>query len=100
VQPDKSFTKVPLRPKYVSVRCVLYNHLNGVRHVTLLCCPLQADVLAMRLMQDIAFQQAVQTSHVLAAAKAAVSLLGVRLCTMTSCAAVSSIIAAYRLLNL
>jgi len=54
----------------------------------------------MRLMQDIAFQQAVQTSHVLAAAKAAVSLLGVRLCTMTSCAAISSIIAAYRLLNL
>jgi len=68
--------------------------------MTLLCWPLQADVLAMRLMQDIAFQQAVQTSHVLAAAKAAVSLLGVRLCTMTSCTTVSSIIAAYLLITL
>lgn len=39
---------------------------------------LQFDVMAMRLAQDIAFQQAVQSSHVQAAAKAAVSLLGVR----------------------
>ena len=33
--------------------------------------------MALRLMQDIAFQQAVQTSHLQAAAKAAISLLGV-----------------------
>lgn len=39
---------------------------------------LQVDVLALRLAQDLAFQQAVQQSHVQAAAKAAVSLLGVR----------------------
>lgn len=51
-------------------------------------------------MQDIAFQQAVQTSHVLAAAKAAVSLLGVRLCTMTSCMTLGNIIAAKPLLTL
>ena len=38
---------------------------------------LQADVLALRLMQDTAFLQAVQSSHVHAAAKAAVGLLGV-----------------------
>lgn len=39
---------------------------------------LQVDVLTMRLAQDLAFQQAVQRSHVQAAAKAAVGLLGVR----------------------
>lgn len=39
---------------------------------------LQVDVLALRLAQDPAFQQAVQQSHVQAAAKAAVTLLGVR----------------------
>lgn len=37
------------------------------------------DVLALRLAQDLAFQQAVQQRLVQAAAKAAVSLLGVRL---------------------
>ena len=39
---------------------------------------LQVDVLALRLAQDLAFQQAVQQRLVQAAAKAAVSLLGVR----------------------
>ena len=86
---------------------VCVSHMRAVQppqqcraHDTLLCCLLQADVLAMRLMQDIAFQQAVQTSHVLAAAKAAVSLLGVRLCTRTSCTTLSNIVAAYPLLTL
>ncbi|KAL3139816.1 hypothetical protein ABBQ38_004114 [Trebouxia sp. C0009 RCD-2024] len=36
----------------------------------------QVDVLALRLVQDVAFQQAVQRNHVQAAAKAAVALLG------------------------
>lgn len=39
---------------------------------------LQVDMLSLRLTQDLAFQQAVQQSHIQAAAKAAVSLLGVR----------------------
>lgn len=39
---------------------------------------LQVDVLALRLVQDLAFQQAVQRNHVQGAAKAAVALLGVR----------------------
>lgn len=39
---------------------------------------LQSDMLTMRVMQDSAFQQAVQTGQVQAAAKAAVSLLSVK----------------------
>lgn len=37
----------------------------------------QSDVLTLRVMQDAAFQQAVQAGQVQAAAKAAVSLLAV-----------------------
>ena len=43
----------------------------------------QSEILALRLIQDSAFQQAVQSAQVEAAAKAAVSLLGVRFCSST-----------------
>ena len=82
MQQDKAFTTVLWLLKYVSVLLVLYAwlQLRAGCHLVL-CCLLQADILALRLMQDVAFQQAVHTSHVHAAAKAAVSLLGVRIDT-------------------
>ena len=72
---SQSYHNSPSAPQVCSI--VAQTSLNSL-HAQHVPQHLQVDVLALRLAQDLAFQQAVQRSHVQAAAKAAVSLLGVR----------------------